>query len=71
VLSVNGTWGFPSIPSFVAQGVAARVITRYLVDVAAQGTDFADAVVQSNLNFGGLYDRAEDALQAVQRKPWP
>lgn len=71
VLSVNGVWGFPSIPSFVAQGVAARVIVRYLIDVAAQGTDFSDAIVQSSLNFGGLNDRAEDALQAVQRRPWP
>lgn len=71
VLEVTGVWGFPDVPSFVREGVAARVITRYVTDVAAQGTDLSVAIFESNLSLNGLAQRADEALMAIQRKPWP
>lgn len=71
VVEVTGIWGFPAVPAFVREAVAARVILRYLTDVAVAGTDFANALADTNVNVEGLLDSIHEALQAVQRKEWP
>jgi len=50
-LKVTATWGFPAIPQTVRTAVASLVIWRYVNDVAAEGTSFADAVNRVEFNF--------------------
>ncbi len=61
-LEVAGTWGFPQIPEDVRQACAQRVIVRYMGDVAARGTAFADAVAESEISIGGLLASSREAL---------
>lgn len=62
---VEGPFGFPSIPPFVREACAARVIGRYLADVADNGDEFSQAV--DSVNFGGLFGNAEDSLQLLDQ----
>jgi hypothetical protein len=62
ILEVEGVWGFPTIPAFIREACAARVILRYMTDVDASGTGFASAVRDSGLNLGGLFQSSQDAL---------
>lgn len=60
VITVTGTYGFPSIPPDVREACCKMVVVRYLTDVARAGTDLSDAV--DNLNIGGLLTSAREAL---------
>jgi hypothetical protein len=62
-IRVTATWGFPAVPAFVAEAVAASVILRYISDVATAGTDLADAL--DSINIRGLVARREDALATL------
>lgn len=62
-LRLSGPFGFPSIPPFVREACAARVIGRYLADVATTGDEFTQAL--DTVNFGGLFGNAEDALRTI------
>lgn len=64
LVRVTATWGYPAIPNFVREAVAATVILRYLSDVAETGTTLADAL--DNVNIRGLVVRRQDALAALQ-----
>jgi len=64
-LQVTGTWGYPSVPPFVREKCAARVIMRYLSDVASVGTSFAEAA--ANINLGPLFASARDAIDLLQQ----
>lgn len=62
-VDLSATWGYPAVPADVKQACAKLVIVRYLTDVAAEGTAFADAVTQSgDINLGGLFRDAEDVV---------
>lgn len=61
-LELTGTFGFPSIPGFIREACAKRVILRYVSDVAHAGTDFAAAVDASNLNLAAMFESAQDAI---------
>jgi hypothetical protein len=62
---VTGTWGFPDIPPFIRQGCAARVLLRYINDVAGAGDDLSDAI--DNINLGALFRSSQDAIDALAR----
>lgn len=64
ILRVTGTWGFPSIPPFVREATAKRVILRYVSDVASSGTDFADSL--DNLNLAAMFASARDAIEELR-----
>lgn len=62
-LRVTGTWGFPAIPADIREACAKRVILRYLTDVAAAGTAFADAIRESDINFAALFASAQQVVE--------
>lgn len=64
IVRVTGTWGFPEVPSFIREACAARVILRYVNDVAAAGTDFAAAL--ASIDTAALFRNSEDALKALR-----
>jgi hypothetical protein len=66
VLEITGRWGFPEVPAFIREACAKRVILRYVSDVAAAGTSFADAVDQGNLNLAAMFESAQDALAQLR-----
>jgi hypothetical protein len=57
-LLVTGNWGFPSVPSFIVEACAKRVILRYASDVASAGTQAAQAIAEINL--AGIFASARD-----------
>jgi hypothetical protein len=63
LVQVTATWGFPEVPTFVTEAVAASVILRYVSDVASAGTALADAL--DSINIRGLVARREDALATL------
>lgn len=66
-LHVTGTWGFPSVPSFIREACAARVVLRYVSDVAAAGDEFSNAVAEGNINIGGILASSYEAVRQIQR----
>lgn len=62
-IRVTATWGFPDVPAFVSEAVAASVVLRYVSDVASAGTDLADAL--DSINIRGLVARRQDALETL------
>lgn len=66
VVRVTATWGFPSIPDTVRRGVASLVLWRYLNDVAAGGTQLADALDREELNLGAARGAALDARKRLR-----
>lgn len=65
ILKVTGIWGFPSVPEFIAEACAARVIVRYMTDAATVGTEFAQALIESGVNVTALFQTAQDALDQL------
>lgn len=66
IVRIEGTWGFPSVPPFVKQAVAARVLLRYISDVAGNGqTDLAEQL--ATINIAGLLRTSEDAVERLMR----
>lgn len=65
VIRIEGAFGFPSVPPFVEQAVAARVLLRYINDVATRGTDLAEEL--ERINVAGLIRTSEDAVTALIR----
>ena len=68
-LQVTGTWGFPSVPEDLVQAAARLVLLRYLNDVAAEGTAFAEAVNQAALNLASLFRSAADVVASYHQDP--
>ena len=68
-LQVSGTWGFPSLPEDIVQAAARLVLLRYLNDVAAEGTAFAEAVNQAGLNLASLFRSAADVVASYHNDP--
>lgn len=66
VLELLGRWGFPEVPAFIREACAKRVILRYLSDVASAGTDFAQAVGESDLNLAAMFESAQDAVDQLK-----
>lgn len=64
VVTVTGNWGFPQIPADIRQACVKLVINRYLRDVAAGGTAFADAVTDADFSLSTAYASAQDTIQA-------
>lgn len=62
VVEISGTWGFPSIPTTIKEAVARLVVVRFLNDVAAVGTQFADAANRAEFNLAASIRVALDAL---------
>lgn len=62
---VTASYGFPTVPAFIREATAKRVILRYVSDVAASGTAFADAI--DNLNLAGLFASARDAVALLRQ----
>lgn len=66
VIEINATtWGYPAIPTDIAQACAKMVIVRYVSDVAKEGTQFADAVTD-DINVGGLFVSAREAISSYR-----
>lgn len=63
VISVTATWGYVSVPTTVKDAVARLVIVRYLNDVTAQGTQFADAANRADFNVAASIRQALTALE--------
>lgn len=61
---VTGNFGFPSIPPFIVQACAKRVILRYASDAASAGTQLA-AVIQ-DIHLAGLFASARDDVGRLQ-----
>lgn len=68
-LEVTGVWGFPSVPEDIREACVKRVILRYLTDVAARGTAFADALNDGTINIGGLFASAQETLDFYTSLP--
>lgn len=64
-LLVTGNFGFPSVPAFIVEACAKRVILRYASDVAAAGTQLAAAIAEINL--AGLFASARDDVDRIKR----
>lgn len=62
---VTGNWGFPQIPTFIAEACAKRVILRYVTEVASSGDAFSEAAAE--LNLAGLFASARDAVDRIGR----
>lgn len=63
VIEINATWGYPSVPADIKEACAKRVIVRYLTDVAAAGTSFAQALDESDISIGGLLASAGEVVR--------
>jgi hypothetical protein len=61
---ITGAFGFPTIPTFVREAVAKRVILRYISDVATKGTSFAESI--DDVNAAALFASARDAIARVR-----
>jgi len=61
--TIDATWGFPSVPATVKGAVARLTIVRYLNDVAANGTDFAEAANRADFNIAYSLRWASNALE--------
>lgn len=66
IVSVTATWGFPAIPDTVRDAVARLVLLRYLNDVAAEGTELANALNRADFNLQAWWRQALDALDRFQ-----
>ena len=62
VVTVTGNWGFPQIPGDIRQACVKLVINRYLRDVAAGGTAFADAVTDADYALSTAFASAQDTI---------
>lgn len=65
-LVVTGNFGFPTVPPFIVEACAKRVILRYASDVAQAGTQLANALAEINL--AGLFASARDDVDRIKRK---
>jgi len=70
VVKITGTWGFPEIPTTIARAVAVFTIFRYLNDVAASGTPFAELASQEDVNLAASLRAALDARDRLRRGPF-
>ena len=64
VLEVTGTWGFPAVPDNIREACASFVLFRYVADVAAAGTRFAEALAE--INVGALFAGAMAVVESYQ-----
>ena len=63
-IEITATWGYPDVPADIKEACAKLVVVRYITDVAAGGTAFADAVTANgDINLGGLFRDAEDVIE--------
>lgn len=62
VAEISATWGFPSVPTTVKQAVARLTLVRYLNDVAAAGTQLAEAANRVDFNISASLRWSLDAL---------
>jgi hypothetical protein len=63
ILELDGAWGFPDVPASIRGACEKLVIVRYLTDIAAVGTAFADAVTAGgDINIGGLFRSAREVV---------
>ena len=69
VCVVTGAWGFPMLPDSVRRAVATFVIIRYLSDVAAEGTPFADLAARPEFNLAGSLRVALDVRDRLRLFP--
>lgn len=60
MIEIDAAWGFPQIPETVRRSTARMVISRFLNDVAAEGTAFADAVNRDEFNIAAAWAAALD-----------
>jgi hypothetical protein len=63
-IDVDAVWGFPLIPSFIVRACAARVLLRYISDVASKGTSLAEAI--DDVNAAALFASSKDALTRIR-----
>ncbi len=66
-LKITGEWGFPTVPPFVREACAKRVILRYVSDVATAGTSLADSI--DNINLAAMFASARDAIDVLRGAP--
>lgn len=64
VVEVNGTWGFPSVPADVKEAVAGMVLWRYVSDVSAAGTRFAEALAE--INVSAIFANAQSVIEGYR-----
>lgn len=65
-LRITGTWGFPTIPTFVRDAVAGEVVVNYISRVSNKGTSFSDVVDGINLaELARTYEEAIELLRTV------
>lgn len=69
-LEVAGTWGFPQIPANLRQAVAKLVVVRTVGNPAFEGTSFADALNESDINVGSMLASARDAIRRYSDGPF-
>jgi hypothetical protein len=64
VLEVTGTWGFPVVPADLREACARLVLFRYVTDVTAAGSSFAEALAE--VNVGALFANARSVVERYQ-----
>ena len=64
VLEVTGTWGFPLVPVDLKEACARLVLFRYITDVTAAGSSFAEALAE--VNVGALFANARSVVERYQ-----
>lgn len=62
LMTVTGNWGFPQIPSDIRTACVKLVINRYVRDVAAGGTAFADALTDADFALSTAFASAQDTI---------
>lgn len=64
-VTVEGAWGFPSIPPFAREACCARTIGDYLADIADSGDEFTQKL--DSIRIAGLLQDAERGLVQLRR----
>jgi BppU N-terminal domain len=63
-VEIDGTWGFPAVPADLKEACARLVLFRYVTDVTAAGSSFADALQE--VNVGALFANARGVVERYQ-----
>lgn len=61
---VDAVWGFPKVPAFLKEACAARVLLRYITDVASKGTSLAESL--DDVDAAALFASSKDALNRIR-----
>lgn len=68
MLQLTGTWGFPSIPRNVREGIAKLAIVRYVSDVDAGGATSLSSALGNEIDVAAMFRSAVESLAPYRPK---